>query len=170
MKLNKREKLYLAESVRILVTILILYGTNYSPFYKIVLIMIADLLDRDVPNLFFPDWINGSSNTYQRTDKIADSICYTILLFYILSTDCLSKKWNVVLFGLFLFRSLGVSLFLKNNDRKYLFYFPNFYLELSLLLFAIKEFKGLKKYDTFLIILMIFYKIITEYFHHYLRI
>jgi len=167
MELNKKEKLYIAESIRILVTIIILYCLKIPLVYKIALIMVADLLDRDIPNIFFDNWIEGSSNTYQRTDKITDTLSYGILLFYILSNGLLSNIWNGVLILLYIFRTFGVSLFFKNNNRNYLFYFPNFFLEFALGLFAIKEFKWLRKHKYSFLISIFFFKIFCEYIHHF---
>ena len=107
MELNKKEKLYIAESIRILVTIIILYCLKIPLVYKIALIMVADLLDRDIPNIFFGNWIEGSSNTYQRTDKITDTLSYGILLLYILTTGFLPNIWNGVLILLYIFTSVG---------------------------------------------------------------
>ena len=62
---------------------------------------------------------------------------------------------------------MGTYLFIKNKDRKYLFYFPNFYLEIVIGLFAIKHFSFLKNYKSLIIIIILLFKIVCEYFHHY---
>ena len=131
--------------------------------------MLSDLLDRDIPNIFFSNWISGTSNTYQRIDKITDSICYLILLIFLINCNFISIGWKIILITLFLFRTFGVSLFLKNNDRKYLFYFPNFFLEITLAISAINEFSGLHKYTNLIVACVVIYKIFTEYIHHYMR-
>lgn len=169
MTLTQKQKLYIAQIVRVVVTLIILYGLDISVFYKIILIMLSDFLDRDIPNIFFSNWISGSSNTYQRIDKITDTICYLLLAVFLIGCDWISRGWKLILTGLFLFRTYGVSLFLKNNDRKYLFYFPNFFLEISLALSAINEFSGLQKYTNLIIACIVIYKIITEYIHHFMR-
>jgi hypothetical protein len=169
MILTQNQKLYIAQIFRVILTLFILYGLNISFFYKIILIMLSDLLDRDIPNIFFSNWISGTSNTYQRIDKITDSICYLILLIFLINCNFISIGWKIILITLFLFRTLGVSLFLKNNDRKYLFYFPNFFLEITLAISAINEFSGLHKYTNLILACVVIYKIFTEYIHHYMR-
>jgi hypothetical protein len=169
MILTQNQKLYIAQIFRVILTLFILYGLNISFFYKIILIMLSDLLDRDIPNIFFSNWISGTSNTYQRIDKITDSICYLILLIFLINCNFISIGWKIILITLFLFRTLGVSLFLKNNDRKYLFYFPNFFLEITLAISAINEFSGLHKYTNLILVCVVIYKIFTEYIHHYMR-
>lgn len=169
MILTQNQKLYIAQIFRVILTLFILYGLNISFFYKIILIMLSDLLDRDIPNIFFSNWISGTSNTYQRIDKITDSICYLILLIFLINCNFISIGWKIILITLFLFRTFGVSLFLKNNDRKYLFYFPNFFLEITLAISAINEFSGLHKYTNLIVACVVIYKIFTEYIHHYMR-
>jgi hypothetical protein len=165
--LTQNQKLYIAQFFRVAVTVFILYGLDISLFYKIIFIMLSDLLDRDIPNIFFYNWISGTSNTYQYVDKITDSICYLILLIFLINCNFISRGWKIILTTLFLFRTFGVSLFLKNNDRKYLFYFPNFFLEITLALSAINEFSGLQQYTNLIIACVVIYKIVTEYIHHY---
>lgn len=167
MMLTQNQKLYIAQFFRVAVTVFILYGLDISLFYKIIFIMLSDLLDRDIPNIFFYNWISGTSNTYQYVDKITDSICYLILLIFLINCNFISRGWKIILTTLFLFRTFGVSLFLKNNDRKYLFYFPNFFLEITLALSAINEFSGLQQYTNLIIACVVIYKIVTEYIHHY---
>jgi len=169
MILTQNQKLYIAQIFRVILTLFILYGLDISLFYKIILIMLSDLLDRDIPNIFFSNWISGTSNTYQRIDKITDSICYLILLIFLINCNFISIGWKIILITLFLFRTFGVSLFLKNNDRKYLFYFPNFFLEITLAISAINEFSGLHKYTNLIVACVVIYKIFTEYIHHYMR-
>lgn len=167
MMLTQNQKLYIAQFFRVAVTVFILYGLDISLFYKIIFIMLSDLLDRDIPNIFFSNWISGTSNTYQYVDKITDSICYLILLIFLINCNFISRGWKIILTTLFLFRTFGVSLFLKNNDRKYLFYFPNFFLEITLALSAINEFSALQQYTNLIIACVVIYKIVTEYIHHY---
>ena len=85
MMLTQNQKLYIAQFFRVAVTVFILYGLDISLFYKIIFIMLSDLLDRDIPNIFFYNWISGTSNTYQYVDKITDSICYLILLIFLIN-------------------------------------------------------------------------------------
>ena len=99
-------------------------------------------------------------------DKIADIICYTLLLVYILNNGGLSSNSNYLLILLFTYRFIGTYLFLIKNNRKYLFYFPNFFLEICLGLVVINHFPILKNYKEIILITIVIYKIILEYYLH----
>ena len=118
---------------------------------------------------FLNEWINCNSNIYQVTDKIVDTLCYTILLFYILRNGSLSSYNNNLLKYLFIFRLVGVFLFLIKDNREYLFYFPNFFLEISLGLMLINKFKTLDNYKTIIISTIIILKVMQEYYLHIYR-
>ena len=159
-----KQLLYYAELVRIILTIVIL-SLPIPLFVKIILIMISDLIDcAKIYHSYF-DWIDCKSEIYQRLDKITDSICYTILLFYILNYGGLSVNYNYILIGLVIYRLIGTYLFIKKNNRKYLFYFPNFFIEMSLLFSIITHFDISYKYS--LIPLVIIFKLFQEYIMHY---
>ncbi len=119
-------------------------------------------LEKDVlpPNFFSKSW------AYQKYDKFADSLCYLILLFYIIHNKLLPKGDSVLLTVLLIFRLMGTGLFLKFRNRKYLFYFPNFFIDVSLGLFII-QFFSLFKYKLAILILIFIYKLISEYIQHY---
>lgn len=170
---NQEKKILLAsEYIRIISTIIILYFFNIPIFCKILLIMIFDKLDCSHMSYPFkgPLFSNNvnicKTLFYQKSDKITDSICYTILLFYILNNGDLSSKYNNLIIILFIFRLIGSYFFLIKNDRKYLFYFPNFFLEICLGLVVINYFSILDNYKEFIILGIIIYKIIQEYYLH----
>ena len=108
----------------------------------------------------------GRTWSYQKLDKIGDSMCYVILLFYIVHNKLLSKSDTVLLVGLLIFRLIGVGLFFKFHSRKYLFYFPNFFIEVSLGLFIIQYF-SLVKYKIVILVFIFIYKLIQEYLMHF---
>ena len=108
----------------------------------------------------------GRTWSYQKLDKIGDSMCYVILLFYIVHNKLLSKSDTVLLVGLLIFRLIGVSLFLQFHNRKYLFYFPNFFIDVSLGLFIIQYF-SLVKYKIVILVFIFIYKLIQEYLMHF---
>jgi hypothetical protein len=167
---HKKEKLLISECIRIIATIIILYTLNIPIFMKILLIMLTDFIDcteKVHPFLFGSNkWIDCNESIYQVSDKITDSICYTLLLFYILNNGGLSSNYNYLLILLFIFRLIGTSIFLIKNNRKYLFYFPNFFLEICLGLVVINYFPILKNYKEIILITIIIYKIILEYYLH----
>ena len=177
MKLNKQKNiLFLSELVRIILTIIILYYLNIPIFIKIILIYICDNLDCSfiVPDsipfkgpLFIKNINICRTLFYQKSDKITDTICYSLLLIYILDKGGLSKNYNYLIILLFLYRLVGVYLFLIKNNRKFLFYFPNFFLEICLGLMIICYFPILKNFKEIIILIIIVSKIIIEYNMHY---
>ena len=50
---DKKRMFYLSESIRIIATIIILYTLNIPIFMKILLIMITDFIDCDIPRFFW---------------------------------------------------------------------------------------------------------------------
>ena len=138
-----------------------------SNLLKVILVSLTEMFDSSIPKLFFEKWVNFKSMTYQILDKITDKICYIILYLFIIKSKIFTKNELYFVTVLLLYRILGTYLFIKNKDRKYLFYFPNFYLEIVIGLFAIKHFSFLKKYKLLIIIIILLFKIVSEYFHHY---
>ena len=174
--IKEKKLLLLSECIRILLTIIILYVFNIPIFFKILLIMLCDKLD--CSHMSFPytgPLLSNNTNIcktlyYQKLDKITDSICYTLILFYILKNENMSTNYNYIIILLFTYRLIGTYLFLTKNNRKYLFYFPNFFLEIILGLSIINYFLVLKKYKEIIILILIIYKIIVEYYMHYLNV
>lgn len=101
------------------------------------------------------------------TDKITDTICYTLLLFYILKNGGMNNNYNYLIVLLFIYRLIGIYLFFIKKNRKYLFYFPNFFLEICLGLMVINYFPNLKNFNVIIISIVIIYKIILEYYLHF---
>ena len=164
----KEKKLFVSESIRIIITIIILYYLNIPIFVKILLIMITDYIDCDIPRFLFGynNWINCNEPLYQISDKIIDTMCYALLLFYLFINSKIDIKYIYFLILLFVYRLIGVYLFLIKNDRKYLFYFPNFFLETSLVIMIIEYFPVFKNFKIIIILTTFVYKIATEYYKH----
>ena len=102
----------------------------------------------------------------KKTDKITDTICYALLLLYILKNANLSTNYNNLIILLFIYRLIGLYLFLINSNRVYLFYFPNFFLEICLGLMIIDYYPILDNFKIIIILFIIVLKIIQEYFLH----
>ena len=168
---NKEKKLFLSQFIRIIITIIIIYFLNIPIFMKILLIMLSDRIDCGVLALRFllksEKWVDCDTSIYQKSDKMIDIICYTLLLFYIIDNGSLSVNYNYLIILLFIFRLVGLYLFIIKNNRNYLFYFPNFFLEISLILLIIDYFSIFKKYKLIIILLVFIYKIIFEYHLHF---
>ena len=164
---NEIMKLFVSYFIRLLLTLIIFYKLKIPIYTKIILLMLTDSIDCSRKHEeFLNEWINCSSNIYQVTDKIVDTLCYTILLFYILRNGNLSSYNNNLLKYLFIFRLVGVFLFLIKKNREYLFYFPNFFLEISLGLMLINKLKILENYKKIIIFIIIILKIMQEYYLH----
>ncbi len=163
----QKKKLLLSDCIRVIITYIILL-LNIPDFVKIFLIMISDTLDCGVPVLLLDDWIDckDTSVFYQQMDKITDTITYIMLLIYIINKNVFSSSMNKVLIGLFAFRLVGTSLFLAKNNHSYLFYFPNFFLEVCLALSIIFYLPTLKKYLIPILFGVFIYKLIQEYYLH----
>lgn len=171
MIITLKTKFYISCLLRILITCFVLFFTNVNLFIKIIIIILIDNLDSEIPKILLDEWICticGNNLYYQRLDKIIDSICYIILLYYIISIKIFSNHINKFLIFLLIFRLIGVTLFLSNNDRKFLFYFPNFFLEISFI-YSLINYYNLYNIENILIILVIIYKIIQEYFMHFIK-
>ena len=168
MKIYFDKNLLITGYIRILLTILILYYIRIPIFIKILLIIFTDLIDCNrFHKYIFSKWISCKSILYQKFDKIIDTICYTILLIYIINKGNLKIEYNYLLILLFIYRLIGIYYFLINNNEKYLFYFPNFFLEICLGIVAINYFPRLNNYVFFIFIFIILYKIIQEYYLHF---
>ena len=167
--MNNKIRLYASQFIRIVTTFFVLYFTNIPLFVKIILIIIIDLFDCDIPRLVFgsENWENCNQTIYQTSDKITDTICYTLLLLYLLQNGGISSNYNNLIIFLFIYRLIGVFLFLIKNNRNFLFYFPNFFLEIILVLSIINYFKIFKKSKNVIILLVIIYKFWLEYFLHF---
>jgi hypothetical protein len=165
---NQNKLLFISAFIRIIITIIILYSFNIPIFIKILLIILADFIDCDIPRYIvgYKNWVNCNENLYQKTDKITDTICYVLLLIYILKNANLSTNYNNLIILLFIYRLIGLYLFLINNNRVYLFYFPNFFLEICLGLMIINYYPILDNFKIIIILFIIILKIIQEYYLH----
>ncbi len=128
--------------LRILITYLILYCTNISPYLKIIFIMISDFIDIDIPRMLglYNNKYIGRTLKYQMTDKIIDTIVYSLLLIYTLNQNYLSINEKYILIGLFIYRLVGVIMFIKIKDRQYLYHYQNFYLEIMQAFYIFNQF------------------------------
>ena len=158
---------------RIFVTFIILFTLNIPVFLKIVSIMLADSIDCWLCPFCSnrSAFCSGGNTRYQIYDKITDMISYSILLFYILNNyrknAGLSDRENKLLIGLFIYRLIGTLFFLGTNNRKFLFYFPNFFLEIALALFTVQYFPNLQPYKKKILTVTVIAKVIIEYFMHF---
>ena len=170
------DRLFVSQSMRILLTTGLLFLVRIPLVYKIIGIILLDTLDCDIPNILFTNWINCKSNKsnkidktiyYQKKDKFIDTICHTLLLLYILNNKVFGNRFTIIIVLLYLYRLIGTYIFLKKENRKYLFYFPNFFLEITLGFSMINYIPFLKKYTFIILLSIIIFKILLEYNLHY---
>ena len=159
--------------IRIVMSFLILFFLNVSLFYKYLLVNFMDFIDsrpRNSNTLIHPLMSNSEYDpndiNYQIKDKIIDSIISFILLLYLLKKNYLLKKQNNVLIFLFVFRMIGIYLFIQNKDRSFLIYFPNFFMEIMLLFIAMKEFSINVKYLPSFVVFTLLMKLLQEMYLH----
>ena len=162
----KTRDLYYSQLLRVVVTIIILY--LFVPlFVKIILIMISDLLDCTVSfhTMFFRNgWVANPLHTSSRIRSptvYVTRYCYSTYLIM----GVFRRLITIVLIGLLLYRFIGTYFFSKEGNRKYLFYFPNFFLEMALLFATVDYFNLPHKYG--LMSLVVIYKFVQEYVMHY---
>lgn len=163
-----KKKLAIAEIIRIILTIFVLY-LPIPLFYKIILVMLFDGFNYTIPKkLLKIDWIHPSNINYHIYDKIGDTICYIILLFYIINNKIFPKSYTNILIYLLIFRIIGTVLFILRKNRNYLFYFPNFFIEITLAFsFILKHYSLNNSLINLIIPLVVILKIIQEYVMHY---
>ena len=163
-----KKNLAIAEIIRIILTIFVLYYLPIPLFYKIILIILLEEFDYTIPKkLLKIDWFDSSNINYHIYDKIGDKICYSILLLYIIQNKIFSKSYNNILICLLIFRIIGTILFILKKNRHYLFYFPNFFLEITLAFSGLKHFALNNSVRNLMIPIIVPLKIIHEYFMHY---
>ena len=159
--------LYAGSFLKVAVSLGALYGLSIPAYLKVLVISVSDVVDCGLPKLL--GWGLGRGicrgEHYQRLDKITDSAVYVLLLLYVYQKSLLSTVGRKVVLGLLIYRLLGVGLYLIENNRKLLFYFPNFFLEVLFVLLFTKK-VGLR---AVLIGLVAVFKMIQEYCLHYVE-
>jgi len=120
-------KLLIDQIVRTILSLMILFGTDLPLFVKIIFIFFFDILDEEIP--FYMKTPQKYIPFYQYIDKISDTIIYIFLWIYFLKYEDTPETLKIYVSILFFYRLLGIILFLKDNNRSILMYFPNFFFE-----------------------------------------
>lgn len=168
---DSKSRLVLSEITRVILSYLILFFTNIPIFIKIILIISLEYLDcapkfGGFGPLYSPNTDICRTLYYQQIDKVTDIICYFLILVFIFKTNNLSNIWIDIILILFTIRLIGTYLFIISDYSKYLFYFPNFFLEFTLGLVIICYYPILKKHQYLILGLIIILKMIQEYYLH----
>lgn len=84
MILSNKQKLLASEMIRIIATVLILYKLNIPIYMKILLIILADLIDCDFSRLLFGinNWIDCKEIYYQIAEDYRYHMLYIIINIY----------------------------------------------------------------------------------------
>jgi len=88
----------------------------------------------------YPQGTPCGTEYYQMADKVIDVIITALMFWYLKTNGLLSDtEYNTITY-LFVYRIIGVLLFLRTKDRRYLIYFPNICLELALLFSVLRHY------------------------------
>jgi len=163
--------LYIVSVIRITLTIIVLYFTNFSLYIKMIIIFLFDFIDCGIARffkLYKTEYICNTIN-YQNKDKLSDTIYYILLFYFIYSNQILNKKQINIIFILLLYRLIGLLIFLYKKNRKVFFYFPNFFEYIIFFWVLLKNLniKISQKNEIIIIILLSIVKIYHEYILHY---
>lgn len=159
--------------IRLFLTFFILQFIKLPLFYKLILIILTDLLDsKPHPKnpLYRSCPIEQDNHTndflYQISDKIADLFSYYMILLYLYHVNFLPKKKIQLLFQSLLFRTIGVICFIFTEERSFLFFFPNLFLEFCLFFLAQKRFQFGKRREFLYYVVIFVWKFLQEYYLH----
>ena len=156
----------LPTALRLLVPLLMLRW----PLPGLLLSISVDMYDWDFFDIRTPE----DNAVYQNWDRIMD-------MYFQLVAVLMVRKWKdarsrVIAYALLGFRLVGYLLFFLTQDRKFLFFFPNFYDNfLVIYLGYVFVFKRIRLIDApmdaiVIAVFLLIPKIIHEYFLHYLQI
>jgi len=166
--MEKRKLLVCAFVVRFVISYFILYYSKLGIVIKIGLVMLLDTIDCSrFHNKIFGMWEDCKKMWYQNWDKIIDTMIYFMLLDSILKSRDFSKTQKNVLKVFLVYRVIGVFLFLKSQNRKYLLLFPNFFLIYSLVFPIVNRYPIMRKNSDIIYILTALTKILQEVYLHY---
>lgn len=143
---------YLVFICRIIMSVIVIFFLPVPIWMKYIYIFFSDGFDADPKH---PD--------YHYTDKLFDSIEGAFLLTHI--RKYLGDADYKFVFYLYIYRLIGVVLYLKTGNRNILLYFPNFFLEMSFALIMIDPL-GLQSSKNLIIAGIVAYKLAHEYYHH----
>jgi hypothetical protein len=168
-------KLYGSGLLRIILSSVVLFYTDWSLTIKILLVYVFDAFD----HLGFQYSILGKysdpnfsqSIQYVESDKIVDLICYTLILYYIIETKAFDIYIIILLTILYLIRAVGTVVYLITYNEYYLTMFPNLFIDLALLFAFFKDYVNLNSNsDTLLlmlfVIMIIIIRLIIEFLFH----
>lgn len=168
--MNDNNILFISFITRITFSLVIL-SLNIPLIYKIISLIILDFIDCPlfIPNVFKNNNI-CNYKYYQYIDKTLDILFYYILYFQIFNSNIFSKFEKNLLLFLLILRTIGQFFFFFTNSRKFLFYFPQLFLEFSLSILICNSL-NLNNYIKYFILFFIFFikLYFIEYNYHFIK-
>ena len=159
-------KLLISFIIRVLLTYGTIFYTCLPDYIKGLSIILYDSFDNGIPNIL-KIFNYKKIKEYQPLDKVFDLFTSIILFVYILNNKSLSYQEITFIFLLLLYRFLGTIIFIINKKRRTLFYFPNFFLEITIGLLFLKQYPIFNRYNNIIIFIIFMGKLIQEYSMHY---
>lgn len=156
-------------TVLIIVNVLLSHINPYILLLiDLIIISVMDLIDSLPLKSKYKESLSHSI-TYQKDDKIIDSLLIlAVLILHLLHVQEIGP-FQVIFITLALYRFIGVLLFLVSEDSKYLIFFPNFVCD-NIILYLIMRYVFHWEWTAIIIVLTLSVpaKIGYEYIHHHL--
>lgn len=165
-------RLWQAEVTRVFLSAFILLIPQIPFSVKIIIIMLLDKVDcsrRFYPYrgpMFVKDINICGTLEYHLADKLGDILCYTLLwLYYLIYVDSPEILKKYITFW-FILRVIGTVLFETTQQKKWLVFFPNIFLE-SLFAIAVLQdlgytYEAYKELYIILLFIIVIVKLIVE--------
>jgi hypothetical protein len=152
-----------ALTVRVTLAYFLLFYSDIPFLAKLILIHHLDGFDSDGPNKIS----SSLDKDYDIYDKVADILSYGLILIKYLQITKDNRQLKAYISFLFLWRAIGIVMFLKTNDKMMFVYFPNAFFE-SIVLLSVAESINFKDNNLmiFLLSLVFIAKVIFEYYFH----
>lgn len=94
------------------------------------------------------------TSTYKRWDKVTDTLAYGMILFMYMLYDPSDVVYTSLLFVTYIYRLVGVILYLRTLDGMSLVLFPNLFVEPMIVMSFISEYTNISGTGLILIMLM----------------
>jgi hypothetical protein len=146
-----------------LVVMVLVFTLKINDWTKIILILLMDYV-KTLPLLLCNTYPTLSTNSmYQELDKILDSLGYVMCYQIIVSKHLLPPKSTKILFAVLSYRLVGLSLFFLTFNRSLLFFFPDLFKEIMIVLYFVPSTSA--KFYIFSGIILVL-KLYIEYLYH----
>jgi len=178
LDLNDHKNIMYSSIIRFFLSLAILFLLPIPIFVRLLIISFLDVIDcsgkkkKNGESTFnsilgkYNDPKFCLRNTYQTIDKINDQFISFFILLFILKFTSINNNWKLFIIFLFIYRLIGLFLFFATKNTKLLIFFPNFFLEFTILYFFIDYFPILKPYQLYFYFILFILKCFQEYEIH----